>query len=325
MNFGSTYLIPFPDCLMTVVVFAAVAAIVLFFCIRLKQKVTLLDRLVLGCASWGILVYFTARIIPAIQQIQYHMFYFSPIMIFPLVGWVWEKLCVLKEAGYFSRFSKIFLIGVAAFFVFSFMAKKNPFFVLSGRSELNWHYFDYLPKYFFAILFLLWLVARFDTLRRWVTRRRNICTIIVLLVCVGAWINQINKDNRDFPFDGAYQWLKQHAQKNDVVLTVSERQRYVEYLFLETGLKSYFCGAAGPPTTPAEKYRKSFLRGLQLGVLDKIPYYGHWSLDQKLRALKLDYILVTKPSPYFDVIEAQLEGYLQIVYQDKQCLLWKVS
>jgi hypothetical protein len=206
----------------------------------------------------------------------------------------------------------------AAFLLFSTFAWKNLFAVA------NQHYFVYITQYFFILFFSLWLLARFDRLRNIVFRKRVIWAAILLMAVAGYWRLPVYVYNRNFPFDGGYQWLKRHAKKNDVVLTATEDSRFGQYLFLETGLKSYFYIHGGTSMSPGQVYRRDFVLGLLLGLLGDRPDHTGWSLEQKLHVFKLDYILIPKPSPFFDAVAAQLRGHLLAVYEDPKCFLWKV-
>ena len=305
--------------LMTLCMFAFVASAVCFFIFRLKQKATSLDRFVIGWTLFGVLIY--SGLIQA-QEPQTHMLYFAIPMMFSLAGWIHEKLCVLKETPYFSHLSYGVTLGAIAFLVFAVFAKKNFF------SAISLHYFFYISQYFFILLFSFWLLSKLELVKKALLQKKIIWAIIFFIALTGYWKFPIYAPNRDYPFGGAFQWLKQRAPQNSVVLTASLKYRYCEYLFLKTGLKSYFYthGAyGGAHKTLPQIYRRNFVTGLLLGKLEYMPDYGEWTLDKKLHALKLDYILIPKPSPFVEAVKAQLREHLQEVYQDQKCLLWKVS
>lgn len=308
----------FSHCFMTVPMVLFAMLVIFFFHVRLGRKISPLDRLVIEWTLFGVFVYFATTQIPIAREAPIHMLYFFPIMLFSLAGWIHEKFCALKEANVFRQFSHVFMMSALAFLIFSVISRKNLF------AAANWNYYAYCTQYFFILLFFLWLPARFVALSKWVTRKEVVCGIILLLAIVGYWKMPVNEDNRNFPFDGAYRWLAQHARKNDVVLTASLKYRYAEYLFLKTGLKSYYYEHAETPRTPVQIYRRDFVMALLLGALDNMPQYARLPLDQKLRVFKLDYILMPNPSPFVEAVTTQLGGRLQLVYQDKQCWLWKV-
>ncbi len=309
--------------LIPVLMALCVAGVVLFLCSRLKRSVTALDRLVLEWSFFGLFVFGVCTFVPpifmpAISDIRSHLLYFSVIMIFSMAGWIHEKLCALKEVRLFSKFSVVFMSVAAAFLLFTGITRKNIFAL---NSEI---YFIYVSQYFLVLIFFLWILERFDLVKRFVLRKEVLWSIILLVAVVGYWKFPVYSYNRDFPFDGGYQWLKRHAQKNEVVLTATADSRFGQYLFLETGLKSFFYINGGIPLSPAQGYRRDFVMGLLLGMLDQAPLGKGLSIEQRLRVFRLDYILMPKPSPFYDAIKRQLQGHLLEVYQDQQCLLWRV-
>ena len=150
---------------------------------------------------------------------------------------------------------------------------------------------------------------------------------MLLLATVGYARIPLNAANHNFPFVGVYEWFKQHARKNEVVLMATTNVGATGTLFFDTGLKPYsdLWGSDLSQRPSDVAYRYYFSNGLMLGLLSQVPAAENWSLDQKLHFLKLDYILIPLPSPFFDAIALQLQGRLTVVYQDKRCLLWRVS
>lgn len=319
MQIHSSGGLPALSFLMAFLMFVFVASVVLFFVFNLKKKITALDRLVMEWTFFGAFIF---SFLKPVGQAATHLLYFFLIMIFSLTGWTYEKLAVLKE-------NHGSLLNKAAGLVFAVFL---GFFMISRKDFLEKHagfYFVLIPLYFFALFFPVWAIVRFDFLKRWVMRKYIAIGIILLLAVGGYWRTCQDSLNRDFPFDGAYQWLTQHAQKGAVVLTATLRYEDRDYLPLKTGLKSYYSYHGlpwddGSPNAFRHAYRNLFRLGLFLNALDKMPSYEGWSLDQKIHALKLDYILIPKPSPFFDAITNQLAGRLQPVYQDEWCLIWKV-
>lgn len=304
--------------LMSGLMFALVVTFVLFFHLRFKKDVTAMDRLMIEWASWGFFVYMVSTRVPAAREAPIHMLYFAVLILFSLTGWIYEKLCFLKETHLFPRPFDVLMICLFGSLLALAIAGKNFFAVISS------HYFVHVLQYFLILLFPLWLLVRANLLRRVVQRKEVLWSLIFLITIVGYWRFPIYKYNRNFHFDGGYQWLKRHALRNDVVLTATADSRFGQYLFLETGLKSFFYIHGGNPMSPAQAFRRDFATGLLLGLVDKMPMYGAASLERKLRVFKLDYILIPMPSPFFDAVTIQLKGHLQEVYQDPRCLIWRV-
>lgn len=293
------------------------AGMVFFFLFFFRKKATALDRLFLEWTFFGFLLYafpFTR------DQAALHMFYFVTILIALMAGWIHEKINILKETPFFSWFHTAVFFHAAICCLFLWMVK--------GKNPLGWspHYFVYSTQYFVILLFVFWLLTTLDFLKKVMTRG-PILSIALFIVAMTGYVRMpLYEPNRDFPFDGAYQWLRQNAQKEDVVLTASLKYRFGDYLFLKTGLKSYF-NEYGKHLTrnPTGVFRTYFLDGLLLNRLELMPISVNLSFDQKLRFYKLDYILMPLPSPFYAAVTSQLQGRLELVYRDSRCLLWKVQ
>ena len=73
----------------------------------------------------------------------------------------------------------------------------------------------------------------------------------------------------------------------------------------------------------AKEHRRFVYEALLHGGLNFVlPEYP--TISEKLRHLKLDYILVERIGPYEDNITSQLSGYLREVYRDDRCVLWQL-
>ena len=308
---------PFFTFSMSLLLLLFVASVVIFFVFSLKNKTTPLDRLVLEWLSFGVLIY---AVFGSKKQMALHLFYFTPIMIFSLTGWIYEKIRLLKGSRYFLWLGKLVAVVAGILAVFFIINKENPF-----SSMGSMHYYVYISRYLFLLTAITWILLRFDSLRQAVMRREVICGIILFLTVLGYGRIPLYHANHNFPFDGAYQWMNGHAKKNEVVLIASFKYWHGDYLFLKTGLKSYLNGFGQDLSSKkTNEFRLYFVEGLLLNSLTKMPFYEKWSIDQLIHFLKLDYILVPMPSPFLESITSQLRGHLQIAYQDKRCLLWKV-
>ncbi len=304
--------------LMAVSAFFVAASIVFFFRVRLGREITCLDRFVLEWTLFGIICYFAAIKMIGARHVPGHLGYFFVPMMFSVAGWIHEKLCILKDTRYFSRFSNaLILLSVLVIFIPVVTHKRILLAV-------NYSYSAYIGQFFFVFLIVFWVFKIFPVLRAWIARKEIISGIILILALWGFWNYPIFSANRDFPFHGGYQWLRRHALKNEVVLTASLKHRMCEYLFIKTGLKSYFYIHGGSEVAASQALRRSFVTGLLLGQLDRMPFHEGESLDQKIQLFRLDYILIPKPSPFYDAITHQLNGHLQEVYHDRNCLIWRV-
>jgi hypothetical protein len=161
-------------------------------------------------------------------------------------------------------------------------------------------------------------------------RRQIVWSLVLGLGILGYAIqpSQIRDQNENFPFDGAYQWLNRHGTSDEVVLTLAPSRRWMsDYLILHTRQKSYFDAFYGktlPSRAGEQAYRARLYAALMLGNLAAIPFEGLDSLEAKLKHLRLDYLLIPAASPFQKRVEEQLAGYLEVVYEDKQCLLWRL-
>jgi hypothetical protein len=139
--------------------------------------------------------------------------------------------------------------------------------------------------------------------------------------------SQMRGMNRKFPFEGAYDWLNRNARKNEVVLTASVLQVKLDYLLLYTDLRAYFSayGSYFCMDQKANEFRKKFFYGLLLGFASKIKIQGIQSMPDKIKHLRLDYVLIGTQSPYLATVEDQLKPYLVEVFRNDQCKLWRVK
>ncbi len=304
------------SCFVAALLFLVLFLVAVFFLGPfLKKSITALDRLVLEWASFGAIIY--GAFGPQKQQVAAHMIYFFMIMIFSLAGWLYEKMVTFKETLYFSRLNTFCVIVAGTLF-----ACNEKFLFLSQS-----HYYGYITRYFLVLIFFMGLLSGVDFLKRIAQRKGVVFAAMLLLATVGYARIPLNAANHNFPFVGVYEWFKQHARKNEVVLMATTNVGATGTLFFDTGLKPYsdLWGSDLSQRPSDVAYRYYFSNGLMLGLLSQVPAAENWSLDQKLHFLKLDYILIPLPSPFFDAIALQLQGRLTVVYQDKRCLLWRVS
>lgn len=298
---------------------AIVALVELFFVFSLKRKWTLLDRVMVECAVFGVLVCAGNVFLLKKSQLIHHLFYFLIPMIVLLTAWVYEKICALKESSHWSRLGLFPLLIVAIHLVVSKITGKNPF---DGYATSRC-YFSYMLIYCFWIFLALWSFERFDFMRRLLLQKKIIVAALFLAMIAGSLRIPLNAINKNFPFVGAYQWLKQHGNKDEVVLIASPKYRACDYLLWQTGMRSYY-NTYGDIFAEGfgKDYRALFYAGLLLGSLNTISFFP--TFEEKLSFLKLNYILIPIPSLFFDPIKNQLKEHLWVVYNDSRCVLFNV-
>ena len=133
--------------------------------------------------------------------------------------------------------------------------------------------------------------------------------------------------NEKFPLGSAYAWLKKNAAPDEVVLIPSPLTSQFDYLLLYTGLRGYSShyGEWYSSDPEAARYRRVFILSLLNGVLNQAPLQGMNTLEEKIKHLRMDYVLIPRWSPFLETVKEQLAGHLTQVYEDKKAILWKVS
>jgi len=146
------------------------------------------------------------------------------------------------------------------------------------------------------------------------------------LILLGFWQYPLNPANKEYPFVRAHQWLKENARANDVVLSLALKYLRMDYLFLRTGLKSYYStyGDAFAGKGAQEALRPYLFVALLTGTLDEISFLQNMSLHDKLHLYKLNYILTEHTSLFLPFIRSKLQGFLKEVYRDEKCLIFQV-
>ncbi|HOW58715.1 MAG TPA: hypothetical protein PLO78_03195 [Candidatus Omnitrophota bacterium] len=317
-SFGS----PFLNLLTSFLWLAVVWGTVLFFKFSFREKTTPLDFLTVESAIFLVWVCWINGFVVPKTELIVHLHYFLVPMIFSMTGWVYEKVIIFKKSGYFSIFSKALVFLTILVLTLSLVIKENLIFCSPPYFSIK------ILQYFFIILVSVWAVTGFDFLRRLTTKKGLVYGLIIAVAVAGHWIIPLNPQNRDFPFAGAFQWLKKNAQEKEVVLTASRKYRFCDYLFLKTGLKSYYNDYGSGNVfieSPQAKFRVVFYTALLLNRVDKIRHLEALSLEEKIHLVRLDYVLIPIPSPFYNVVTRQLQGFLKLVYQDKKCFLWKVT
>ena len=266
----------------------------------------------------------------AFFELGIHRYMNFLIQLAVLTAWAWESFALIKERGGMRKTFRPLLI------ILSLTATGLLFF--EKTNLLLWgcknFYFD-TQNHFFLLFFLCPLlavvmcIAGYPGIKRLVQRRAFVVLLSVVLCFTGFAICPWNLRhyNNYFPFNGAYAWLKKNAAPDDVVMTPSTIYSRIQYLFFYTGLRSYSSEYedAFSLDPQASAYRKLFIFALLNGILDNGPLQGLRTMGEKIRHLKVDYVLIPRWSPFLGDVERQLAGFLTKVYEDKKAILWKIS
>lgn len=266
-------------------------------------------------------------------EITMHRYVNFLIQLAVLTAWIWEAAGFLVNQSTFRKKCDLLLwfLGVLSFAVVFFF--KNHFLLLGSLKSLNDFFTD--PSFQFLCLlcplgFVALLVRKYERLRVYF-QKPFIMILVALFLGVTGFLyfpSQLDFSNKNFPFGGAYEWLAKNAKANDVVLTASSLYSRVDYLPLHTRLRSYFNEYAFwlSKDMRAAIFRRDFWELLLFKAdLNQIPLDGKATLAEKIRFLKLDYILVPQAGPFRDVMTEQVKACFKEVYQDKDSVLWKVK
>lgn len=323
------------------------AALGLYF----RKGPSKLDRLLLFVFFMHPLTMHLRLLFPSTHHFSTHRYYFFIIEMAVLTGWLMEKIPLLMEKDFFKRWGW----GAAAlclagglylwnspfnFFLHqAFFAKESSYHgpvLMYGVPPSSRFDFDNTLLWIglFPWLYLcVWAYHRFPKIKALLHHRAAALTILLATALCGYGFlpSQLAESNRDFPFEGAYQWFQKHADKNEVVLTAVPSRYWIleDYLIPYTDLKIYYktgyFGGRISRDPEASAYRKMFYTALLLGHLREIPIGPCQTIEEKLTHLRLDYILTNYPSPFTGRIEAQLAGHITVVYKDEKSLIWKVN
>lgn len=297
---------------------------------RVCGGLTRLDRLVLFVLALEPLTANVRLVLGQDHQIGLHRYYFIVPEIACLVGWSSEKLQHLVRDPSFRRVDgwAAALLGLVAALVFAHPALN--YFRYLPRDVSSFHIFDnsLLLLYLLPILLLgPWLVLRFARVGRLVRRPLVVGAAIAVMALLGFLLrpSQLREFNRAIPFTGAYAWLVEQGVADAVLLTGPSPRATIDYGLFYVDAKSYYNtnGQRFSLDEEAKEHRRFVYAALLHGGLNIVlPEYP--TISEKLRHLKLDYILVERIGPYEDNITSQLSGYLREVYRDDRCVLWQL-
>ena len=323
--------------ILSLVLFASICAFVLLPPLLTKKKVTPVGRLTLYVFFTQPLLAnlaFLSRWFSINSEIFYHLYYFFPIQIACLTGVMLEYIPQLLSKPLTRKATDFFAWGALAC-LGVFLLRKQTYFLLYtpqifkfsksiGMGDLDSSFRLICAS--MMLFFVVWAYCRFQTLKKIFLSKKFAVASIVLLSLMGYSLipNFMHTENRDYPFLGAARWFREHAVKNEVVLTVPPRRMKRDYLVLLTDLKTFFMKAPECDYEKNRKFRKLFYETLLLGGLKQVPFDGYRTIEEKLKHLKLDYVLIDKPSIFLEIIRGQLGDFLIKVYEDKRSIIWKV-
>ena len=297
---------------------------------RICGALTRLDRLVLFVLALEPLTAHVQLVLGQDRQIGLHRYYFLVPEITCLLGWSIEKMQRLVRDEAFRRIEGwvVGLLSLATVFVLA-------------RPQLN--YFRYLPRdvssfqmfdHSLLLLYLLpplllgpWIVLRFAVIGQFVRRPLVAGAVIAAMALLGFYLrsSQLHDFNRAIPFSGAYAWLAEQKVADAVLLTGPSPRATVDYSLFYADVKPYYNtnGQRFSHDEVAKEHRRFVYAALMHGGLSVVlPEFT--SLGEKLRHLKLDYVLVERIGPHEGHVTSQLAGHIREVYRDDWCVLWQL-
>ncbi len=289
-----------------------------------------LDRLVLFVLALEPLTANVQLVLGQDHQIGLHRYYFLVLEITCLVGWAVEKLQFLVRQAAFRR-ADIYLaaaLGLIAAYVL--LSPQLNYFRDLPSDVPTFHSFDNSLQLLGLLPLLLlcpWIVLRFASISRFLRRPLVAVLAIAAIAFCGFYFrsSQLRDFNREIPFTGAYAWLAEHGSKDAVLLTGPPQRSVIDYALFYAGVKSYANPSGQRLSLDAVdmEYRRYVYSSLLHGGLGVVlPEYS--SIRQKMKHLKLDYILLEWPSPHEKHVTSQLLGYIREVYRDERCILWEL-
>lgn len=314
--------------------FTFLAASVYFFKKVFNRPVSRLDRLVLSMFAMMPVVSNVQVFLPHHYHMESHQYYFYPLQFMLLAGWLAEKTAAASKSGSFVKLEPwlITLAAVSQFFIIKH-PELNYFrhMPLSGVSYNVFHHSLLLIEILPAIFIGSCLFTRNPAVRTWFSSSLR-TSLFLAAMAIGGFSflpSQLSENNRNYPFLNAYGWLNKNAEPGEVVLTLSpSRLGQEDYLILQTRQKTYLNLHTAHLLSMDEKaksYRVMFTTCLLLGSLEQVPIDGLTTLEDKLRRLRLDYILLDLPSPFRQRVESQLRNHIEVVHEDPKSVLWKVK
>ncbi|MBI4550389.1 MAG: hypothetical protein HY714_05640, partial [Candidatus Omnitrophica bacterium] len=317
------------------ILFPLIAALLWGVCRVLKREPSAADRLTFYVFLIEPLITVLDLFFPGILQWMDKRYVYLVPQIAAFTAFSCEKMPDLVRLPAFQKWDRWFILTpglliAGAFFyprlsflrygpgaAYSSMVEDNSLLLLSS-----------LP----VILLLVWSYFRFKALQTFFSSFLRTAFFLAAVSCAifFGFVKTIGTPpwNMNFPYDRAYAWLRDHARKNDVVLTVSPIRIYVDYMIFKTPLKCYISPQGDTvsrgPDNPDNVYRFALYTSLLAGNLKDNAIGDLREMKDKLRRLKLNYVLLDAKSPFQETVVSQLAGFADEVYRDETSLLLKV-
>jgi hypothetical protein len=297
---------------------------------RRGGALTRLDRLVLFVLAIEPLTAHVQLVLGNDHQIGLHRYYFFVPEIACLLGWSVEKMRELAHDTAYRRIEGWVAAPLALVALFILARPGLNYFLYLPRDVSTYDIFDNSLLLLYLLPPLLlgpWFVLRFAVIGRLVARPVVTATALVAMAGAGFYLrsSQLHDFNRSIPFTGAYEWLVGRQVENIVLLTGPAQRATVDYGLFYVNAKSYYNinGQRFSLDAVSKEHRRFVYAATMHGGLSVVlPEFP--TLAQKLKHLKLDYILVERVGPHEDHITAQLSQYIKEVYRDERCILWRL-
>ncbi|MFZ5802651.1 MAG: hypothetical protein ACOY3K_06050 [Candidatus Omnitrophota bacterium] len=325
---------------------------VILFHRRFQSPLSVLDRAVLFLFSaqalcgnlqvfWPESIQFGYHSYHFTAELAYHRYSYFLLEFLCLAGWCIEKmpywLQKTKDRVRAWGIPTVFALWGAVVLVHPDM---TPWRLAPNA---NWKWLDSLPHPALFLGLMPFLTLTTWAYFRWKDRlsflkKRWVAVLILLLLLFPAYrvLAQRAYDPRihdyrfeNFPFAGAYDWLNQHAETDAVVLTIPPTRLDIDYLVHYTDCKTFIHPfgdrLAARYRDNKNDYRFEFYYHLLLDNFAGFVYKDVDTIPEKLRYVRLDYILAEIPNPYMEAVLKKLEGYVEPVYRDARSVLLRVQ
>jgi hypothetical protein len=272
-------------------------------------------------------------------ELAYHRYAFTIVELAAWTGWSIQRIPRFREHPLFLKIERFAAGAFALLIVIVLLSPEISFLRFApnvGQARFLVNHPLLMLELIPVIFLSVWAYSAFPACRSFAGNRYLAPAALALLAFAGysgmasqsysAKTHIYRFENQ--PFGGAYDWLARNARPGDVVMTVPPSRLDIDYLSHYTRLKAFIHPfgekLTGPESKPDNTFRFLFYYHLLMGNLNTMEYAGLETMEKKLARLKLDYILIEMPSPFFNNIRSQMESYTKPAYFDKRCLLLSV-
>lgn len=319
------------------VLYGLIAGAVLWTVRTFKTGLSRMDRLLLGVFLIEPVCVNIQAFTSANFQFADHRYYFLVIEMLSLAGWLIEKMPRYIEQKWWKTNERK-IIGVMAVLTLGIISNPYSNFFRYALDQIQAEMIidNSLLILTLAPVFILtvWLYFRVERFKRVISNRIFLAVFLPALTLAGFAsfsATYFNKSGYQYPYDRAYSWLNEHAQKDEVALTLSPSRLEIDYLPLFTHLKTYINPIADIIAKDSGDEGNIFRFYFYTSLLyEGEPFLG-WDTEKaklpvldRIRRLKLNYILMDLDSPFMQNVSRKLDGFLEEVYRDDKSLIWKV-